>query len=566
VHAYNYDSEHSTFIVECTEETCKKAGLISASEDDTVAYCEALFAEELEGHGLIKNRSLWRSFPDVSNENWFHNNLVLVGDAAHTAHFSVGSGTKLAMEDIIALVSAMEEHDDMKVALQAYEDGRRPEVESLQRAARVSEAWFVETERYFNHMEPLQFAFSLLTRSLRITHENLRLRDPDFVAAVDQWFCGGSEATPPMLTPFELRGLQLENRIMVSPMCQYSAQDGVPNDWHMVHLGSRAVGGAGLLMTEMTDVSADARISLGCTGLYTDEQRLAWQRIVSFVHKNSHAKIGMQLAHAGPKGATKLAWEGMDEPLEEGAWPIISASPLPYFEHSQIPREMSRQDMERVRDDFVRATGLAEEADFDLVELHCAHGYLLASFLSPLTNHRSDDYGGSLENRMRYPLEVFSAMRAVWPKHKPMSVRISATDWVAGAFVPEDAVVFAKALKSAGCDIVDVSAGQTVAGTKPAYGRLFQTPFSEQVRMEAQIPTITVGNISSYADVNSILAAGRADLCALARAHLYDPYWTRHAAFEQFVDMPYPNPYSSIDHYVPRAEWTLRGSLGLKKP
>ncbi|HIA01782.1 MAG TPA: bifunctional salicylyl-CoA 5-hydroxylase/oxidoreductase, partial [Myxococcales bacterium] len=377
---------------------------------------------------------------------------------------------------------------------------------------------------------------------------------PEFVARVDQWFSGGSDATPPMFTPFELRSLQLENRVMVSPMCQYSAKDGVPNDWHMVHLGSRAVGGAGLLMTEMTDVSADARISLGCTGMYNDEQMAAWQRMVSFVHQNSGTKIGMQLAHAGRKGATKLAWEGIDEPLEEGAWPIISASAIPYLPHSQVPRAMTREDMERVRDDFVQAARRSDQAGFDLLELHCAHGYLLASFLSPLTNQRSDEYGGSLENSMRYPLEVFQAMRAVWPDHKPMSVRVSATDWLDGGSTPEDAVLFAQALKAAGCDIVDVSAGQTVAGARPQYGRLYQTPFSEQLRMEAQVPTITVGNISSYADVNSILAAGRADICALARAHLFDPYWTRHAAFEQFHAMPYPTPYSSIDRYTPRAE------------
>jgi anthraniloyl-CoA monooxygenase len=576
VHAYNYDKDHSTFIVECTEETWRSAGLVDATEDENVAYCEALFADELEGHPLLKNRSLWRSFPDVSCGSWSHKNTVLVGDAVHTAHFSVGSGTKLAMEDVIALADAIDQNDDIPRALQAYETERRPVVESLQRAAVVSQDWFEYTERYFNALEPEQFAFSLLTRSLRITHTNLALRDPAFVASINEWFADqaakqsgvsrpAGAALPPMFTPFKLRGLTLHNRVVVSSMCQYSADEGFPDDWHLVHLGSRAVGGAGLVMTEMTDVSEDARITLGCTGMYDPAHVPAWRRVTDFVHRHSYAAIGMQLAHAGRKGSTQLMWEGMDQPLDDGNWPILSASPIPYLSNSQVPKEMDRADMDHVRDDFVRAATMADEAGFDLIELHFAHGYLIASFLSPLTNVRSDEYGGSPENRQRYPLEVFDAVRAVWPDEKPISVRISATDWAPDGFDGNDAVALGKALKEHGCDIVDVSTGQTVAEAKAKFGRLYQTPYSERVRLEAGIPTMTVGNISSYADVNSILVAGRADLCSIARAHLYDPYWTRHAALEQYVMLPTPNPYSVLsiphDEYVPRCEWSPRGNL-----
>jgi anthraniloyl-CoA monooxygenase len=564
VHAYRFDEEQGTFIVETTEETWRRAGLETASEDDTIAFCERLFAAELGGHRLLKNRAIWRSFPTVRNARWSFENVALIGDAAHTAHFSVGSGTKLAMEDAIALADALaRQPGDVPAALAAYETERRPLVEQLQRAAQSSLQWFEETERYFGKLEPLEFAASLLTRSLRITHENLKLRDPDFVGRIDRWFAAkaanesginlpAEPPPPPMFTPFRLRDLVLMNRVVVSPMCQYSAEDGMPNDWHLVHLGSRAVGGAGLVMTEMTDVARDGRISPGCTGLYKPEHARGWKRIVDFVHRESGAKIGIQLAHAGRKASTRRLWEGDNEPLPEGNWPIIAPSPLPYFPHSQVPRAMNRADMERVRDDFVRAAQLAEEAGFDLIELHFAHGYLLASFLSPLTNRRQDEYGGSLENRLRFPLEVFDAVRAVWPRAKPMSVRLSATDWMPDGFTPADAVAVARVLKAHQCDIVDVSAGQTVPEQQPVYGRLFQTPFADRVRHEAEIPTMTVGNISSYADVNSILVAGRADLCVLARAHLYDPYWTRHAAFEQGYALPWPNQYASVQRYTPR--------------
>ena len=562
VHAYQYEPGRSTFIVEAREETWRAACLDRATEDQTVAFCEELFAEELAGHRLEKNRSIWRQFGTVRNACWHHGNVVLIGDSAHTAHFSVGSGTKLAMEDAIVLARHLEAGGSLDAALAGYEAERRPLVESLQRAAQVSLQWFEDAERYF-HLEPIQFAFNLLTRSLRITHDNLKVRDPAFVARVDRWFAAGAAAQagvslpdqpvpPPLFTPFRLRGLRLENRAVVSPMCQYSAEDGTPNDWHLVHLGARAIGGAGLVMTEMTDVSREGRISTGCTGMYKPEHVAAWRRIVDFVHGASRAAIGMQLSHAGRKGSTRKLWEGDSIPLAEGGWPVMAASPIPYFPESPVPREMDRGDMDRVRDEFVRAARMTDEAGFDLLELHCAHGYLLASFISPLTNRRTDAYGGALPARMRYPLEVFDAVRKVWPDAKPMSVRISAVDWAPGGMESEDAVEVARLLKAHGCDIIDVSAGQTVPDQQPVYGRLFQTPFADRIRHEAGIPVMTVGNISSYTDVNTILAAGRADLCVLARAHLWDPYWTRHAARELGWAVEWPDQYESLDRYKPR--------------
>jgi anthraniloyl-CoA monooxygenase len=565
VHAYRYDASMSTFILETTEDTWRRAGLDRADEDQTLAFCERLFADELQGHRLLKNRSLWRSFPTVRNECWRHNNLVLVGDAAHTAHFSIGSGTKLALEDAIALARALLTHGEVEKALAAYEEDRRPEVERLQRAAQVSLEWFETAERYHGQLEPLQFAMSLLTRSLRVTHGNLKLRDPRFVSAVDRWYASRAEEQsrvtvssvnppPPMFTPFRLRDMVLSNRIVVSPMCQYSAEDGTPGDWHLVNLGSRAIGGAALVIAEMTDVSRDGRITPGCTGMYKAEHVAAWTRIVDFVHASSPARIALQLAHAGRKGSTRRLWEGADEPLAEGNWPLLSASALPYHPHSQVPKAMDREDMRRVREQFVGAARMAEQAGFDMLELHMAHGYLLASFISPLTNVRTDDYGGSAANRARYPLDVFDAVRQVWPPGRPMSVKISATDWAEDGLDFDEAVAFARALREHGCDIVTVSTGQTVPDQKPAYGRLYQTPFSDRIRCDAEIPTMTVGGISAYDDVNSILAAGRADLCVLARGHLYDPYWTRHAAYEQGWDLPWPDQYASVKGFTPRRD------------
>jgi anthraniloyl-CoA monooxygenase len=573
VHTYQYEpapasgsdrngAPISTFIVEAREETWRAAGLEGADERATIAFCERMFAAELDGHRLVSNRSIWRSFPTIRNESWRHGNVVLAGDAAHTAHFSVGSGTKLAMEDAIALVAALREHHEIPDALAAYEAARRPAVESLQRAAQASLQWFEDTERYMQ-LEPLQFAFTLLTRSLRVTHQNLAVRDPAFVRSVDSWFAEQARARsgvefptdpppPPMFTPFKLRELMLVNRVAVSPMCQYTAEDGAPNDWHLVHLGARAMGGAGLLFTEMTDVRREARISPWCTGMWNDEHVAAWKRIVDFVHQNTQAKIAMQLGHAGRKGSTGRLWEADNQPLPAGNWPIVAPSAIPFYPHSQVPREMTRADMEQVVADHVRAARLCIEAGFDMLEVHMAHGYLLATFISPLTNRRTDVYGGSLENRMRFPLEVFEAVRSAWPAERPMSVRISAVDWHPEGHGPDDAVEVARLLAAHGCDIVDVSAGQTVADQRPIYGRLFQTPFADRIRHEVGIATMAVGNISSYADVNTILAAGRADVCLLARAHLWDPYWTRHAAYELGYPLPWPGQYQTLNNYRPR--------------
>lgn len=580
VHAYQYVADPqgegpcSTFIVETTDETFRRSGLAESDEAATVAYCEALFRDELQGAPLIPNRSIWRRFPTIVNERWHQGSLVLLGDAAHTAHFSVGSGTKLAMEDSIALARALSEHSSLDQALVAYENERRGPVQSLQRAAQASLEWFEDTERYMDSA-PIQFGFNLVTRSLRITHEDLRRRDPAYVAEIDAWFAGEAEAqagmltpalelvdrdpsratkrvAPPFLTPFKLRDLVLENRVVVSAMCQYSAEDGTPDDWHLVHLGSRAMGGAGLVMAEMTDVTAEGRISPGCTGLYDDKHTRAWKRIVQFVHRHSSAKIGIQLGHAGRKGASTVEWEGDEALPAEAAWELLAPSAIPWSPSKRAPREMTAEDMAEVKGHFAQAARRARSAGFDLLELHCAHGYLLASFLSPLTNRRSDAYGGSLENRLRYPIEVFDAVRGAWPAEKPLTVRISATDWVDGGVDGAEAVRIARAFKDHGCDLIDVSAGQTVPEQRPRYGRLFQTPFADRIRHEAGIATMAVGAISSFADANTILAAGRADLVALARAHLYDPYWTRHAAYEFGLRLPWPPPYSSLDGYTPR--------------
>ena len=570
VHAYQYEPGRSTFIVECTEETWRSAGMEDAQEEVVTAYCAELFAEELAGHGLIENRSVWRSFPTIRCKNWFVDNVVLMGDAVHTAHFSIGSGTRLGMLDSIALRDALVSESSVGAALSAYQEARQPAVESLQRAAQASLEWFEATERYMD-LDPVQFAFTLLTRSLRITHEDLRLRDPDFLVSVDAFVADQAETQsrtpvsrrpvpPPMFTPFRLREVVVPNRVVVSPMCQYMAVEGTVGDWHLQHLGSRAVGGAGMVYAEMTDVSPEARISPGCAGLFKPEHVGAWKRIVDFIHGQSPAKVAMQLGHAGRKGATKNLWEGDSEPLPEGGWELLSASPLPYFpDRSQTPREMTRGDMDEVLRDYVRATEYANEAGFDLLEVHMAHGYLLASFISPLTNQRADEYGGSLENRMRFPLEVFDACRAVWPDELPMSVRVSAVDWMPGGIGPEDTVEVSRMLVSHGCDVVDVSSGQTVPDQQPVYGRLFQTPFADRVRNEVGISTMAVGNISSWMDVNTIIAAGRADLCLIARAHLFDPYWTRHAAHMLGYHLPWPNQYKSVERYTPRFEFHFGG-------
>ncbi|MFF5253046.1 bifunctional salicylyl-CoA 5-hydroxylase/oxidoreductase [Streptomyces leeuwenhoekii] len=539
------DEGASTVIVEMREEVWRAAGFPGLTERESAERCAGIFADALGGRPLTSNNSAWTTFRTVVTERWSHGNVVLLGDAAHTAHFSIGSGTKLAVEDALALAACLTEQPTLKEALAAYEEERRPVVASTQRAARASLEWF---ENLALHLDqpPRQFAFNLLTRSRRVTHGNLRLRDARFTEAVERDF-GCPPGTPPMFTPFRLRGLTLRNRVVVSPMDMYSAADGVPGDFHLVHLGARALGGAGLVMTEMVCVSPEGRITPGCAGLYTGRQAEAWRRITDFVHTRAPGTaIGVQLGHSGRKGSTKPMWEGMDEPLEEGNWPLVAASPLPYKPHSQVPRELSRAQLTDVREQFTAAAARAARAGFDLLELHCAHGYLLSGFLSPLTNRRTDAYGGSLGRRLRFPLEVFDAVRAVWPPERPLTVRISATDWAEGGTSAEDAVEIARAFAAHGADAIDVSTGQVVADEKPRFGRSYQTPFADRIRHEAGVPVIAVGAISSWDDVNSLILAGRADLCALARPHLYDPHWTLHAAAEQGYDGPgavWPAPY-----------------------
>ena len=555
LHAYRFNEEMSTFIVETPETTWLKAGMDKFEADQSIAFCENLFADLLDGNTLISNArhlrgsAMWLKFNRVLCERWHKDNIVLIGDAAHTAHFAIGSGTKLAMEDAISLAKVLNSSEGtVPERLARYQAEREVEALKLQSAARNRMTWFEDIERYV-HMEPEQLAFSLLTSSQRVGHANQKLRDPKYVESVDTWFaqqCGlPAKPIPPMFTPFKLRGMTLVNRVVVSPMCTYSATNGLPDDFHFQHYTARGLGGAALVMTEMTCISADARITPGCTGIWNEEQTQAWKRIVSFVHANSKAKMAMQIGHAGRKGSTKLAWDGIDQPLAEGNWPLIAPSSLPYVAGaSQVPREMTRTDMDRVKADFVAATLRAESAGFDMIEFHAAHGYLLSAFISPLTNQRSDEYGGSLENRCRYPLEVFNAMRAVWPADKPMSVRISAHDWVPGGTTPNDAAEVSRLFKDAGADIIHVSSGQVSKDEKPVYGRMFQVPFSDKIRNELHVPTITVGNIYEADHVNTIIAAGRADLCALARPHLADPAWTLHAAAEQgFTDMAWPKQY-----------------------
>jgi anthraniloyl-CoA monooxygenase len=571
-HAYQYDGDTSTFIVETPEEVWRKAGLEEMSQEQAVAYCEQLFAKYLDGNPLMSNSShlrgsaMWIKFPKIVCNEWVHWNsingkrvpVVLMGDAVHTAHFSIGSGTKLALEDAIELARCFEQHGEAGVeqVMAAYQQVRAIEVFKLQSAARNSMEWFENVERYTG-MEAEQFAYSMLTRSQRLSHENLRVRDAGYVERYENWIAERafaqaglpmpktSRSIPPMLTPFKLRGTVLKNRIVVSPMAQYSAVDGVAGDYHLVHLGSRAMGGAGMVFAEMTCVSADARITPGCPGLYTPEHTAAWKRIVDFFHQSTDAKIAMQIGHAGAKGSARRAWDGTDLPLEEGNWPLVSASEQQYLAGvSQVARAATADDLQRIKRDFVRSTEEAAKAGFDWLELHCAHGYFLSSFISPLTNQRTDEYGGSLENRSRYPLEVFAAIRAVWPQDRPISVRLSAHDWVEGGITPDDAVQVSRLFKEAGADMIDCSSGQVSKQEKPVYGRMFQTPFSDRIRNEVGIPTIAVGAIFEADHANSIIASGRADLCAVARPHLANPAWTLgETARIGYTDLPWPKQY-----------------------
>jgi anthraniloyl-CoA monooxygenase len=587
-HIYQYDGDTSTFIVETPEQVWRSAGLEEMSQEQSIAFCEALFAEQLDGHVLMSNAqhlrgsAMWIKFPRIVCEQWVHWNgatpVVLMGDAAHTAHYSIGSGTKLALEDAIELARCFGVHGDARAALAQYQAMRSVEVLKIQSAARNSMEWFENVERY-SAMEAPQFAYSMLTRSQRLSHENLRVRDSAYVAGFEAWIarraCEQAGVTPvdvpvlPMLTPFRVRGVTLKNRIVVSPMAQYSAVDGVAGDYHLVHLGARAMGGAAMVFAEMTCVSADARITPACPGMYAPEHTAAWKRVVDFVHANSDAKMALQLGHAGAKGSTRVMWEGIDRPLESGNWPLLSASPQQYLEGvSQEAREATLEDMARIEADFVRATGAAGEAGFDWIELHCAHGYLLSSFISPLTNRRGDEFGGSLENRCRYPLRVFRAMRAAWPQDKPMSVRISAHDWVEGGITPDDAVRIAQLFKQAGADVIDCSSGQVSKRERPVYGRMFQTPFADRIRNETKIATIAVGSIFEADHANSIIAAGRADLCAVGRPHLANPAWTlTEAAKIGFSAVEWPRQYlpgkQQLERNLERERQLAAASSGL---
>jgi anthraniloyl-CoA monooxygenase len=566
IHGYPFDATGSTFIVEMHEDVWQAAGFATfadrewqpgESDEKSITLVKDLFADVLDGHQVMANNSRWTTFRTIRNERWHHGNVVIMGDAAHTAHFSIGSGTKLAMEDALALAACLEEHRGVEEALDAYELERKAVVLSTQRAAQASLEWFENLGQYI-HQEPEQFAFNIMTRSRRVTYDNLKVRDPEFVAMVDRWFARqhghGDDVRPPMFYPFQLGELQLVNRVVVSAMDMYVARDGMPNDFHLVHLGGKALGGAGLVMTEMVCVSATGRITPGCTGIWSQEQATGWRRITDFVHQESSAKIGLQIGHSGRKGSTKLMWEGIDQPLEADNWEVVAPSPLPYQPGvNQVPRELDEEQLVSIKEQFVESARLGESAGFDLLELHCAHGYLLSSFISPVTNRRTDRYGGDLECRMRYPLEVFAAIREVWPAHKPITVRISATDWVDGGITGEDSVRIAEMFREAGAAGIDVSSGQVTPEETPAFGRSYQTPFADAIRNRVAIPTVAVGVISSYDDVNSLILSGRTDLCALGRVHLYDPNWTLHAAAEQ-------------DYTGPGVEWPLPWRAGRRKP
>ena len=544
VHAYRYEEGTTTWIVETSEKTWAAAGMEHFSEEDTKNYCEALFKDDLDGHPIVINRSVWRTFPVVRNERLYHKNIVLMGDAVRSAHFSIGSGTKLAMEDGISLASYFAEcGNDVQKALDMYQEIRKDEADRLQRTAVVSLSWFEHIDRYAGAQEAEQFTFNMMCRAKRITYENLRLRDPDFIAGIDKWFAGHVKSTTgfddvdtdkptvPVFQPFKIGRMRVENRFQLSAMCQYSAVNGTPTDWHLMHYGERAVGGAGLLNTEMLCIAPDARITPGCAGIWNDEQVARWRHIVEFVHKNSKAKMCAQVGHAGRKGATCVPWDGgMDQPLPEASWEILAPSPLPYLGHSAVPREMSAGDMDAVAEQFVAAAKNVDRAGFDMIEVHLAHGYLLSTFISPYTNHREDEFGGSIENRMKYPLRVVNAMREVWPEEKPMSARISATDWVDGGLSDEDMVAVASMLKEAGIDIINVSTGQVTSDEEPVYGRMFQAPFADQIRNEVDIPTIVAGNISSADQANTLVAAGRTDIVAFGRTIMNEPHFVLQAA------------------------------------
>ena len=557
VHGYRYEEGATTWIVECSEDTWQRSGMDKATEEDTKNYMEELFKEELNGHPMIVNRSLWRSFPVVRNEHLYYKNMVLLGDSGRSAHFSIGSGTKLAMEDAITLVECFRKNQEhVEATLRAYDAIRKPEADRLQRTAVTSLRWFEHIDRYVQQ-EAEQFTFNMMVRSKRVTYENLRLRDPEYGRSMDRWFAEHTRESTgigdidteapvvPMFQPFMIGSMRVENRVQLSAMCQYCAEEGVPTDWHFVHYGARCIGGVGLINTEMLCVSAEGRITTGCAGIWNDVQRGKWAHIVDFIHRNSLAKVCAQIGHSGRKGATCIPWDGgIDEPLQQGAWDIVSASPLPYRDHSQRPREANLEDMKKIIDDFVTAARNADIAGFDMIELHMAHGYLLSSFISPCTNVRRDEYGGSVETRMRFPLQVLSAVRQVWPENKPVSARVSASDWKEGGLSEDDMLMVARMLKANGVDIINVSTGQVVQDEDPVYGRMYQVPFADQIRNEVHIPTIVAGNISTADQVNTVIAAGRTDIVALARPIMNEPHFVLNAAAHYgFEDQFWPSQY-----------------------
>ena len=559
VHGYRYEEGMSTWIVECNRQTWLNAGMDRFSEQDTRAYIEEVFREDLQGHPIITNRSLWREFPVVRNARLCHGNIVLLGDAGRSAHFSIGSGTKLAMEDAITLAEVFHQHGNrVQAALEAYQQERKPEADRLQRTAVTSLRWFENVDRYARQ-DALQFTFNMLVRSKRVTYDNLGLRDPAFIRSMDSWFAARTleltgfgdidteNPAPPMFQPFRIGRMRVENRIQLSAMCQYCAVDGIPGDWHFVHYGARAIGGVGLVNTEMLCTSADGRITLGCAGLWNAEQTEQWRRICAFIHAHSKAKVCAQIGHAGRKGATCIPWQGgIDQPLPEGAWEVIAPSVLPYLEHSRAPREMTGEDMDRVEADFVNAVANAVTAGFDMLELHAAHGYLLSSFISPCTNRRTDEYGGDIENRARYPLRILRAVRRAWPAERPVSVRISATDWTSDGLSDRDLLAFVRLLKENGADVINVSTGQVVSHEDPVYGRMYQAPFADLVRNETDIATIVAGNITSADQANTLVAAGRTDMVALARPIMNEPQLVLNAAARySYTAQHWPEQYGA---------------------
>ncbi|RTY93648.1 FAD-dependent monooxygenase [Flavobacterium sp. GT3R68] len=568
-HSYQYEEGMSTWIFECSDETWQKAGFEVTNEEDTIRKISEFFKEELDGHKLISNKSHWRQFPAITSDKWHKDNIVLLGDAKATAHYSIGSGTKLAMECAISLSDAIVDNkSDILAAFEQYEKARRNRVEMIQHAANVSLDWFENMDRNSQH-DFMQFAFGVMTRSKKVTFENLAIRDASFPQKVLSDFNlknGTDKNTPAAFTPFQLREMQLNNRIVMSGMGQYSAENGLVSDWHLLHYGARAIGGVGLILTEMTAISNTGRITLGCAGIYTKEQVIAWKKIIDCIHNNSQAKIGIQLGHSGRKGATLKPWDGVGKPMDE-PWKLLSASPIPFNEKMAAPREMTLKDMDQITSEFVQAAKNADEAGFDMIELQAHHGFLLASFLSPLTNIRTDEFGGNITNRLKFPLRVFTEIRNFFPDRKPMAVRISASDWAENGISEADVLTICEAFKNAGADIINVSSGNTVSNQKPQMGRMWQTPFSDMVRNTVHIPTITTGYIQDIDQINTILLNGKADLVALGRPLLLDPNFVRNAqAYEQFQVTDIPKQYQAgISHLYPYKASERKMVEGMKK-